>query len=97
MQETDITHIYGDHHMTVYAGEQKWRNRIRNLKERYPEDVEIVAENPDGSFVAHVPFRWLRISKPVAPTLTDEQRTAAIERLRMYRECHNGGGDDDPT
>lgn len=90
MQETDITHISVEPHMTVYAGEQKWRNRIRNLADQYPEDVVITAENPDGSFVAHIPFRWLRISKPATRCLTDEQRTMAAERLRMYRERQEG-------
>ena len=64
--------------------QKKYINRVRKLAEEYPKDVRIVAENSDGSICAKFPIKWVKIAPP--RQLSDEQRVAAAERLKKYRE-----------
>ena len=58
------------------------------LAEDRPNDVEILAypDDNDGAILAHVPKSWMKVSPPAKRTMTDEQRAAAAERLRLARE-----------
>lgn len=47
--------------------------------ETNPEDVQVVAENDDGSFVFHVPVSYIKFNPP--KKLTEEQKTALAERF----------------
>ena len=62
------------------------KSRILKLKESHPDEIEILAENEDGSIFAHVPTKWIKINPPVQRELTDEQRAEIGERFRKYRE-----------
>lgn len=59
---------------------------IRKLREKYPDEVEIAAENADGSLLARVPYKWVRVKPPHKRNLTPEQRAAIAERLNARRE-----------
>ena len=39
----------------------RYVNKIKELSKKYPEEVQITAENPDGSIVAHFPTKWVKI------------------------------------
>jgi predicted N-acetyltransferase YhbS len=54
---------------------------VRKLAEKYPDEVQIVAENEDGSIVAHIPVSYLKISRG-KQDLTEEQRED--KRNRAY-------------
>lgn len=69
---------------TFTISQKKYKNRIEHLAEKYPDECKILHRNTDGSIVAKFPLNWIRISKP--RTLTKEQRQAAAERLKKYRE-----------
>lgn len=62
----------------------KWINKVKKLKEEYPDDVKIIAENTDGSICAKLPAKFLKISAP--RKVSEEQRQAASERFRKLRE-----------
>lgn len=81
IQETAIEHCYGDAHATVTAAEMWSKNLITKLAERHPNDVQIIFTNADGSILAHVPYKWVRIRPPRNLNLTDEQRKAMAIRL----------------
>lgn len=68
------------------ASGMKWNNSIRKLAEEFPEKVQIIAVNEDGSIFAHVPSSWMKIQPPRKVEMTDEQKAAAAERLRAVRE-----------
>ena len=86
MKETVYEHLQGSYTFTVTSAERSVITQIYRLKEARPEEVEIVAENPDGSVMAHMPFEWMRIVPKRRDTLTDEQREARSERLRAYNK-----------
>lgn len=81
IQETAIEHCGGDNHATVTAAEQWSRNLIIRLAQKYPRDVQIIAVNNDGSILAHVPFKWVKIRPPRTQNMTDEQKRAMVAHL----------------
>ena len=60
----------------------KLKGMITRLNARYPDEVEILAANQDGSIFAHVPVDWVVIRKPKQLNLTDEQRAELSERMK---------------
>lgn len=84
-RETGWDHIYGNKFATFFTSEKKYLKQILSLKEQYPDEVEIIAENEDGSICCHIPAEWLRIRPKKKTNLTPEQIAAASERLKQYR------------
>lgn len=70
--------------MTVSFCSQKWITKIKKLSQSNPDDVEIIAENKDGSICARLPIKFLKISAP--RKVSDEQRQKASERFKKLRE-----------
>lgn len=68
------------------SNEKKWVNKIKKLKEKYPESIKIEHENKDGSILARVPTKWFKISPPKTMNYTDEQKQAMAERMKKMRE-----------
>ena len=66
------------------SDERKFVNKVRKLKEQYPDKVRIIAEpeNNDGCIYAELPREWLRIAPPVKRVLTDEQRQFYSEQMK---------------
>ena len=78
--ENCIEFLNGQSEITVSFCSQKWINKIKKLHDKHPEDVEILAENNDGSIYAKMPIKYLKISAP--KIVSEEQRQAASERLK---------------
>lgn len=68
--------------VTFPAG--RFRTKIEKLAEEHPEEVTIRYRNNDGSIVATIPVRYIKISAP--RQVSDEQREVLAERLRAMRE-----------
>jgi predicted N-acetyltransferase YhbS len=81
LQENVIEFLKTQDVMTCTFSRQKFITRTRKLAEKYPDEVQIVAENEDGSIVAHIPVSYLKISR-IKPNFTEEQREGL--RTRMY-------------
>lgn len=67
---------------TVTFTQGKYISKIQKYAESFPDEVEIVAQNKDGSIVAHIPVKWIKISPP--RQISEEQKEAARERLSKY-------------
>ena len=70
MNETVYEHIKGSDTVTISAAERWSVAMIKKLSARYPDQVQILHENSDGSLLACVPFEWMRI-KPKRRTASD--------------------------
>ena len=68
--------------VTFPAG--RFRTKIEKLAAEHPEDVTIRYRNNDGSIVATIPVRYIKISAP--RQMSDEQKEICAERLRAMRE-----------
>ena len=65
---------------TVTFGQGRYITKIRKLSRERPEECQIVHENRDGTIVAHIPVKWIKIT----PTriMTEEQREKLKERAK---------------
>lgn len=86
VKETVYEHQLGEPTFTVSTQERTFISMLRRLKEARPDEVEIVAENPDGSLCAKLPVSWMKIRPPRRVNMSEEQKAAAAERLRAARE-----------
>ena len=60
------------------------KSRILKLAEQNPDEVQVLAENVDGSIFAHVSVKYIKISPP--RKMSEEQKAAAAERMRKGRK-----------
>lgn len=88
--ENNIEFTQNSKTATVYFAQGRYISKIKKLKEKYPDEVDIVAENYDGSIVAHIPTKWIKISASKRE-ISDEQRKAASERLSSYLKSKKKG------
>ena len=67
---------------TVSFHKKKYINRILRLKEKYPEEIEIVAENNDGTLCARIPYKWVKIA-PLR-SVSEERREQARKWMQDF-------------
>jgi hypothetical protein len=79
-KETCYSHLSGDDFMEITACERWSIGLVWRLKSKYSDEVEIIAENPDGSLVAQMPYKWMKIRPP--RKLSDEEKAALAKRFK---------------
>ena len=86
INENVIEWLRGDKVAAVTApSSSRLKGMITRLNARYPNEVEIMATNQDGSIFAHVPVDYVVIRKPKQMNYTDEQRAELSERMKKMR------------
>ena len=60
--ENVIEWINGDKEVTMTFSQKKYIRKIKELAERYPDEVKIIDENSDGSIFARMPLSAIHIS-----------------------------------
>ena len=83
MNENVIEWLNNDSEVTVTLSQRKYITKVKKLLEKNPDEVRIVAENKDGSIVAKLPLKYIKISAP--RKVSEEQRKQARERFKEYR------------
>lgn len=83
MKENCIEWLKGQDRVTVTLSQGRHINKVKNLAKKYKE-VEIVAENEDGSICAHLPLSYIKISPP--RQVSDEQKEKARERFNSMHK-----------
>lgn len=84
--ENSIEWFTGADNVTVYLTQRRHINKVRRLAQQFPDEVQVTDVNQDGSIVAHVPLRYIHITRPAQRQMSEEQRKASAERLKAYRE-----------
>lgn len=84
--ETTID-LYGvEDYCTVYSTHIKYKNWIKEMKEKHPEEVEIIFED-DGGIQAKMPKGCLKLSWPRQNKgISEEEKEVRRERLKGARE-----------
>lgn len=62
LKENVIEWFTGSKRCTVTFSQKKFINRIKNMVKKGELEVEIVAENQDGSITAHIPLRAVHLT-----------------------------------
>lgn len=71
---------------SVTLSQKRYITKLRKLAKKYPEQAQILAENPDGTIFARIPVSWIRIGPPrkvQGPPMDEAERL--IRRSRMLR------------
>lgn len=69
---------------TVTFSQRRYISRIKKLAKERPDECEIVVENQDGSIVAHIPVKWVRINP--GKDMTDEEKAEYAKRFSKTSE-----------
>lgn len=69
--------------VTVPSG-TAWKSKLMSYAKEKPEDVQLIAENADGSAFFHVPVNYIKCSPP--RQISEEQKEAARQRFQEMRE-----------
>jgi hypothetical protein len=86
LKETATYYVVGDGFITLESGEQKWINKIKRMKEKYPDEVTITAENDGKHVMARFPYPLYGFSFNRKRETSHEQRMAAYHRLINTRK-----------
>lgn len=84
--ENVIEFLKGQTTATVTFSSEKWRNRLRRLRDEHPNEVDIFTDD-DVYTAGHVPANWVKLNPP--RTLTEEQKADLAERMRKMREAQD--------
>ena len=83
MRENCIEWLNCQDRVTVTLSQPRYINKVKKLAEKYKE-VEIIKENTDGTLLAHLPLKFIKISAP--RQVSDEQKEKAKERLKTMHK-----------
>ena len=59
---------------TVTLSQGRYISKVRKLAKSYPDEVQIEAENKDGSILVHMPTSYIKISRSKR-TANDKEET----------------------
>ena len=64
-------------HGFLSSDERRFVNKVRRLKERYPDQVRIIKEpeDNDGCIYCELPAEWFTVRVPKKMNFTDEQKS----------------------
>lgn len=62
VNENVIEWLRGSKTATATLIKSRYSKRVKAYAEKYPDDVKILAENLDGSIVAHIPVKAVKIT-----------------------------------
>lgn len=78
-KENGVEWLNGQAKVCFTFSQIRFINKVKELAQKYPDEVDIVAENLDGSVTGHMPLSYFKISRP--RELTEEQRQRAVANL----------------
>lgn len=87
-KENMIEFLSGEHFCTVTFTNRKHINRIKKLYEERESEFKYIHENTEGSVVAKIPLKWMKINPGALPgtskkrEMTDEQKAAFVARVQ---------------
>ena len=84
-RENAIEWLYGDKRATCTLCAPRRVNVAKQLAKKFPDECEIAAENRDGSIVFHCPEKWIRIQRPNAREMTEEEREIQRQKMNELR------------
>lgn len=85
MNENVIEWLDGEDVIAVTLHQKRFVNQVRNLAKQ-DKNVEILAQNSDGSIFAHLPISYLKLRRNRTVNQTAEEKSEWAERMRQLRE-----------
>ncbi len=85
--ENGIEFIKDAETVVAQFSQGRFKTRLKRLAAKHPEECQILAENPDGTLLAHIPVEWIRINPGME--LTEEQKQKRAEAMLRNRNQVN--------
>ena len=85
-RENCIEWLNGQDTISVTLSQGRYVSRVRKLAEKYPDLVQILAENDDGSIFAHMPLKSLKLNIISPKELGNDEKEKLVERLTRGRK-----------
>lgn len=79
--ENMIEWLTGQRHIGVTLTDPTYIRKVKELAKKYPDKVQIKAENKDGSIFAHLPKSALKLSI-ITRGMSEEAKEKASERMK---------------
>lgn len=87
MKENTIEWLTGQHTITLSLSQNKFIKKVEALCGKYPDKAKIIARNPDGSILAKLPIKALKLSI-IERDISDEKRVEMAEQAK--KRFHGG-------
>lgn len=85
--ENVIEWIRGNKSVTVQlSGHSRLCNRVEKYAEEFPDEVQILGKNKNGSIVAHIPLNYIKITRHIKRELSDDEKRTLRERLAKSKK-----------
>lgn len=75
-----------DQRVNFTLNQLKMKNQLKKMVEEGDIEIQITAENDDGSITGSMPLSYLKICKPHKRNLTAEQRKAVATRFKDAKD-----------
>ena len=85
MNENVIEFLRDQETATLTLSQGRFISKVRKLAEQYPEECKIIAENKDGSILAHIPTKWIKINANKVE-VSEETKERGRQNLKAYQE-----------
>lgn len=86
LRENCIYWLDGDKVATVnFVSRSRYASKVRKLREKFPDDVKIFSDRKDGSLIAAVSVKMVKINLKQM-NLTDERKEELRERISAIRK-----------
>lgn len=82
MKENCIEWLTGQDTISLTLTQTKYINKVKKLKEKYPDLVQIIAINNDGSMFAKLPLKSLKLSIYPPKEIGEEYRKKLLKALK---------------
>lgn len=85
VKENGIEWLTGQDTISVTLSQKKYVNKVKALAKKYPDSVQILYENKDGSIFAHLPLKALKLNIIPPKELSEDEKEKMIQRLAKVR------------
>ena len=85
-RENCIEWLNGQDTISVTLSQGRYISKVRKLAKKYPDLVQILAENDDGSIFAHMPIKSLKLNIISPKELGNDEKEKLVERLSQGKK-----------
>lgn len=86
LKENCIEWLNGQDTISVTLSQGRYISKVRKLAEKYPDLVQILKENDDGSIFAHMPLKSLKLNIISPKELGSDEKEKLVERLTQGKK-----------
>ena len=84
-KENCIEWVNGQDTISVTLSQGRYISKVKKLAGKYPDLVQILHENKDGSIFAHLPLKSLKLSIIPPKELGQEEKERLAKQLRKNK------------